>query len=88
MAAQPGGQQPGQCGQDRPETEESDWHRPRPCLTTGQRDKLQVTVSVLSSGAVYAIDVVLYWQQWRLRAAPLDRVATAVRWAAADALLR
>jgi LysR family transcriptional regulator (chromosome initiation inhibitor) len=32
------------------------------------------------------IDVVLYWQQWRLRSAALDRVADAVREAAAVAL--
>jgi LysR family transcriptional regulator (chromosome initiation inhibitor) len=29
-----------------------------------------------------AVDVVLYWQQWRLRSPSLDRVADAVRTAA------
>ncbi|HCX84300.1 MAG TPA: hypothetical protein DHV14_04000 [Micrococcales bacterium] len=33
-----------------------------------------------------AIDVTLFWQQWSLRTATLDAVASAVRTAAADAL--
>jgi LysR family transcriptional regulator (chromosome initiation inhibitor) len=33
-----------------------------------------------------AVDVVLFWQQWRLRSPSLDRVADAVRTAARTAL--
>jgi LysR family transcriptional regulator, chromosome initiation inhibitor len=35
-----------------------------------------------------AIDVVLHWQQWKLRSGPLDRVAAAVAAAARDHLGR
>lgn len=54
-----------------------------PELQTSARPELSRLVS-LDPGGV--IDVILYWQQWRLRSAALDRVAAAVRQAAATAL--
>ena len=33
-----------------------------------------------------AIDIPLFWQQWRLRSTPLDRVAAAVQRSAAELL--
>lgn len=50
-----------------------------------QRPDLQRTDRLVDLGA--AVDVALFWQQWRLRTASLDRVAGAVVAAAAAALL-
>ena len=45
-----------------------------------------LTAGLVALEPTYALDVVLYWQQWRLRSATLDRVRAAVLAAAGRAL--
>jgi LysR family transcriptional regulator (chromosome initiation inhibitor) len=47
-----------------------------------QSDQLEQAGEVIDLDARGAVDVVLHWQQWKLRSAALDRVADAVRQAA------
>jgi LysR family transcriptional regulator (chromosome initiation inhibitor) len=48
----------------------------------------EVTAELVALDPAAAVDVVLYWQQWRLRSATLDRVREAVLAAAGRELDR
>jgi LysR family transcriptional regulator (chromosome initiation inhibitor) len=56
-------------------------------LGWGMIPDLQAARDLADLDPAGGIDVHLFWQQWRLRSAVLDRVAAAVRAAAADVLL-
>jgi LysR family transcriptional regulator, chromosome initiation inhibitor len=52
-----------------------------------QAERLRAAGELVLIGDGRPLDVPLYWQQWRLRSAPLDRVAAAVRAGARAALV-
>jgi LysR family transcriptional regulator (chromosome initiation inhibitor) len=52
-----------------------------------QAEQLRVAGELVLIGDGRPLDVALYWQQWRLRSAPLERVADAVRAGARAALV-